>query len=69
MPVRSDEAATNLDRNRALAASPLYRVYENQFRFSPTTLTLLFTVYIVVLLATLLLFGSVSDLITRVVGW
>ena len=43
------------------AASPLYRVYENQFRFSPTTLTLLFTVYIVVLLATLLLFGSVSD--------
>src|SRR5438270_12976272 len=43
------------------AASPLYRVYENQFRFSATTLTLLFTVYIVVLLATLLLFGSVSD--------
>src|SRR5437660_3658829 len=43
------------------AASPLYRVYQNQFRFSPTTLTLLFTVYIVVLLATLLLFGSVSD--------
>jgi MFS family permease len=43
------------------AASPLYRVYENQFRFSPTTLTMLFTVYIVVLLATLLLFGSVSD--------
>jgi MFS family permease len=43
------------------AASPLYRVYEKQFRFSPTTLTLLFTVYIVVLLATLLLFGSVSD--------
>ena len=43
------------------AASPLYRVYENQFRFSPTTLTLLFTVYIVVLLTTLLLFGSVSD--------
>ena len=43
------------------AASPLYRVYENQFRFSPTTLTMLFTVYIVVLLGTLLLFGSVSD--------
>ena len=32
------------------AASPHYRVYENQFSFSPTTLTLLFTVYIVVLL-------------------
>ena len=43
------------------AASPLYRVYENEFRFSPTTLTLLFTVYIVVPLATLLLAGSVSD--------
>ena len=42
------------------AASPLYRVYENQFRFSPTTLTLLFTIYIVVLLATLLLFVSRS---------
>jgi predicted MFS family arabinose efflux permease len=43
------------------AASPLYRVYEAKFGFAPTTLSLLFTVYIVVLLATLLLFGSVSD--------
>jgi len=43
------------------ATSPLFRVYEHKFSFSPTTLTLLFTVYIVVLLATLLLFGSVSD--------
>src|SRR3954454_24025024 len=43
------------------AASPLYRVYEDKFSFPPTTLTLLFTVYIVVLLATLLVFGSVSD--------
>src|SRR4051812_50081287 len=43
------------------AASPLYRGYEDKFSFAPTTLTLLFTVYIVVLLATLLLFGSVSD--------
>src|SRR3954469_7547004 len=43
------------------AASPLYRVYEDEFRFGPTTLTLLFTVSIVVLLATLLVFGSVSD--------
>src|SRR5919198_3150132 len=43
------------------AASPLYRVYEDKFSFAPVTLTLLFTVYIVVLLATLLLFGSVSD--------
>jgi hypothetical protein len=43
------------------AASPLYRVYEDKFSFAPTTLTLLFMVYIVVLLATLLLFGSMSD--------
>src|SRR4051794_7026345 len=43
------------------AASPLYRVYEDKVGFAPTTLTLLFTVYIVVLLSTLLLFGSVSD--------
>jgi MFS family permease len=43
------------------AASPLYRLYEDKFSFAPTTLTLLFTVYIVVLLATLLVFGSVSD--------
>src|SRR5215218_5698760 len=43
------------------AASPLYRVYEDKFSFAPTTLTLLFTVYIVVLLGTLLFFGSVSD--------
>jgi predicted MFS family arabinose efflux permease len=43
------------------AASPLYRVYEEKFSFAPTTLTLLFTVYIVVLLTTLLLVGSVSD--------
>jgi MFS family permease len=43
------------------AASPLYRVYESKFNFAPTTLTLLFTVYIGVLLGTLLVFGSVSD--------
>src|SRR3954464_4708888 len=43
------------------AASPLYRIYEDKFNFAPTTLTLLFTVYIGVLLGTLLVFGSVSD--------
>ena len=46
-------AATNA------AASPLYRVYQLQFRFSATTLTLLFTVYVVVLLVTLVFLGSV----------
>jgi MFS family permease len=43
------------------AASPLYRVYQARFGFSTTTLTLLFTVYVVVLLGTLLFLGSASD--------
>src|SRR3954447_16847100 len=47
------------------AVSPLYRVYQVQFGFSTTTLTLLFTVYIVVLLVTLLFFGSLSDHVGR----
>src|SRR3954449_7071830 len=47
------------------AASPLYRVYQGEFRFSATTLTLLFSVYIVVLLVTLLVLGSTSDYIGR----
>jgi MFS family permease len=47
------------------AASPLYRLYQVQFGFSATTLTLLFTVYIVVLLVTLLFFGSLSDHVGR----
>lgn len=52
-------AATNA------AASPLYGVYQLQFRFSATTLTLLFTVYVVVLLVTLVLVGSASDYLGR----
>src|SRR3954464_9876472 len=47
------------------AVSPLYRAYQVQFGFSTTTLTLLFTVYIVVLLVTLLFFGSLSDHVGR----
>jgi predicted MFS family arabinose efflux permease len=47
------------------AASPLYRVYEAELGFSATTLTLLFTVYIVVLLVTLLFLGSASDYLGR----
>jgi MFS family permease len=43
------------------AVSPLYRIYQAKFGFSATTLTLLFAVYIAVLLLTLLFFGSVSD--------
>jgi MFS family permease len=47
------------------AASPLYHVYEAQFRFSATTLTALFVAYILVLLVTLLFFGSLSDYVGR----
>ena len=47
------------------AASPLYRVYQARFGFSATTLTLLFAVYIVVLLVTLLFLGPLSDYVGR----
>src|SRR3954469_6782900 len=47
------------------AASPLYRIYQGEFGFSATTLTLLFAVYIAVLLLTLLVLGSVSDYVGR----
>src|SRR5258705_8782943 len=47
------------------AAAPLYRVYQEQFRFSAITLTSLFTVFIVVLLVTLLFAGSLSDYVGR----
>jgi MFS family permease len=47
------------------AASPLYRVYQVRFHFSAATLTAVFAVYVLVLLVTLLFFGSVSDYLGR----
>jgi hypothetical protein len=47
------------------AASPLYGIYQAQWRFSATTLTAVFGVYALVLLVTLLVFGSVSDYLGR----
>jgi hypothetical protein len=47
------------------AASPLYRVYQARFHFSAATLTAVFAVYVLVLLVTLLFFGSVSDHLGR----
>jgi MFS family permease len=47
------------------AASPLYPLYQAEFGFSTTTLTLLFAVYTAVVLLTLLFFGSVSDYLGR----
>jgi MFS family permease len=43
----------------------LYRIYQAKFGFSATTLTLLFSVYIVALVLTLLVVGSVSDYVGR----
>jgi MFS family permease len=47
------------------AASPLYPVYQARFGFSAATLTAVFAVYVLVLLATLLFFGTVSDYLGR----
>jgi MFS family permease len=47
------------------AASPLYSVYQAQWRFSATTLTAVFAVYVLALLVTLLVFGSLSDYLGR----
>jgi MFS family permease len=47
------------------AASPLYRVYQAQWGFSAATLTAVFAVYVLVLLLTLLVFGSVPDYLGR----
>jgi predicted MFS family arabinose efflux permease len=49
----------------ATAPSPLYRVYQDQLRFSAFTLTVIFAVYSVAVLITLLVFGSVSDYVGR----
>jgi MFS family permease len=45
--------------------SPLYVVYQQQWHFSPTTLTVVFAVYVLGLLGSLLVFGALSDHIGR----
>src|SRR5260370_25011095 len=47
------------------ARSQLYRVYQGEWLFSATTLTGVFAVYALILLVTLLFFGSVSDYLGR----
>src|SRR5580700_118008 len=47
------------------APTPLYGVYQAQLRFSAITLTAIFAIYALVLLLTLLVFGSVSDYLGR----
>ncbi|HUA43998.1 MAG TPA: MFS transporter [Solirubrobacteraceae bacterium] len=47
------------------AASPLYALYQAQFRFTAVTLTILFAVYVLALVVTLLFIGSLSDYVGR----
>ena len=47
------------------APTPLYGVYQAKWGFSAATLTAVFAIYILFLLATLLVFGSLSDHIGR----
>lgn len=71
---RAEDKARRLTiwRPKALAAladviaSSVYRVYQGLFRFSATTLTFVFTVYVVVLLVTMICLAR--SLITRAVG-
>ena len=46
-------------------ATPLYGVYQARWGFSAATLTAVFAIYMLFLLATLLVFGSLSDHIGR----
>jgi MFS family permease len=45
----------------AAAPSPLYPIYQQSWRFSALTLTVIFAVYVVALLATMLTLGSLAD--------
>lgn len=45
--------------------SPLYVVYQQQWQFSPTTLTVVFAIYVLGLLGSLLVFGALSDHLGR----
>jgi hypothetical protein len=47
------------------APTPLYGVYQARWGFSAATLTAVFAIYILFLLATLLVFGSLSDHVGR----
>lgn len=47
------------------APSPLYGVYQQKWRFSPTTLTAIFAVYALALIVTMLVVGALSDYVGR----
>ena len=59
-------AATTATLTAASSApSPLYSVYQAEFRFSAITLTVIFAVYVFALMASLLTVGRLSDYIGR----
>jgi MFS family permease len=59
-------AATTATLTAASSApSPLYPVYQAEFRFSAITLTVIFAVYVFALMASLLTVGRLSDYIGR----
>ena len=45
--------------------TPLYRVYQEELHFSSGTLTLIFAIYVLFLLPSLLVFGRISDRVGR----
>jgi hypothetical protein len=47
------------------APTPLYRVYQAAWHFSPTSVTVIFGIYAIAVLATLLVMGSLSDHLGR----
>jgi MFS family permease len=49
----------------ASAPSPLYVVYQQEWGFSGTTLTVVFAVYVLALILSLLVLGALSDHVGR----
>src|SRR5438477_12718350 len=47
------------------APSPMYVIYQQRWHMSPTMLTVVFAIYAIGILASLLVFGSLSDQIGR----
>jgi len=47
------------------APSPLYVVYQQLWQFSATTLTIIFAIYVIALISSLLVFGALSDHVGR----
>ena len=45
--------------------TPMYQLYQQNWHFSPTMLTLVFAIYVLTLLISLLVFGSSSDFVGR----